>query len=202
MYNENEIWNQLKQKDRSAFELLFRTHYEPLVGFVFKYLGNQPEAEEVVQDVYFQLWKKLDEVEIETSIKSYLYQAARNKSLNIIKHRIVQRKYEEHVQFHDSPFDSTNQIEVDELQERIQKAIDTLPEKCREVFLLSRFEEKKYKEIAEELGISIKTVENQMGKALKVLRGELADYLPMMVLFAMELIILESQIGVNPFEIV
>ncbi len=188
MYAEEQILRQLKQKDKSAFEVLFRTHYEAIVGFVNKYLGNKAEAEEVVQDVFLQFWQKADDINIQISLKSYLYQAARNRSLNIIKHRSVERKYSDHLVNNIDFFHEGNHLEMEELQDRIQTAIDTLPEKCREVFILSRFEEKKYKEIADELGISIKTVENQMGKALRVMRQELGDYLPILVLVAMELL--------------
>lgn len=202
MLTESQILERLKRNEKDAFELLFRTHYEGLVSFAFKYIGNQAEAEEIVQEVFLNLWNKLDSIEVDISLKSYLYQATRNKSLNIIKHRIVQRKYQDHAKFYDDPFDYFNPMELEELQQKIQAAIDKLPPKCKEVFALSRFEEKKYKEIADHLGISVKTVENQMGKALKLLREDLSDYLPVLVFVALELMQTDIGIGVTPFEVV
>ena len=193
MYNQTDILEGLKNKDEKAFELLFKTHYEALVRFVYKYMNNSEEAEEIVQDTFYTLWEKSEKISIQSSIKSYLYQAARNKSLNTIKHKNVQLKYANTVLYNSTEaIEDDESIELDELQDKINQSLDLLPPKCRKVFELSRFEEKKYKEIAEELDISIKTVENHMGKALGILRTSLKEYLPIYLALLLAEIISEG----------
>ena len=120
---------------------------------------------------------------IQTSLKSYLYRATYNDCMNILKHLQVRQRHQDHVSyFHDRTSENaSSRLQENELKNELQKAINLLPEKCRTIFQMSRFEELKYQEIADQLDISIKTVENQMGKALKVLRHALADYLPLLV---------------------
>ncbi len=171
-------------KDDHSFEQVFRTFYQALAGFALKYVGDPETAEEIVQETFTSIWEKVDEINIQTSIKSYLYGAVRNACLNHIKHQRVVREHADYEIHRSSQFSSGfDALEVEELQEKINSALGKLPEKCREVFELSRYEELKYKEIADRLDISIKTVENQMGKALKILREELGTYLPVFLLF-------------------
>lgn len=165
-------------KDEKVFEQIFREHYSVLAGFALKYLHDPDLSEEIVQEMFSNLWIKSDVIEVRTSIKSYLYGAVRNACLNYIKHQKIEEKYADHVKLTISSVKETDFLELDELQQRIAEAMDKIPDKCREIFELSRYEGKKYKEIAEELGLSQKTVENQMGKALRILRDELGDYLP------------------------
>jgi RNA polymerase sigma-70 factor (ECF subfamily) len=188
MHDQTNILEGLKQKDERAFEVLFKTHYEALVKFTYKYLNNAEEAEEIVQETFYNLWKKSSEIKIQTSIKSYLYQAVRNSSLNAIKHKQVQKKYIDHVEKNDTSLSTENHMELDELTAKINEAINQLPPKCKQVFELSRYEEKKYQEIADELGISIKTVENHMGKALSLLRKSLKEYIPIYLIALLNLI--------------
>lgn len=119
-------------------------------------------------------------------MESYLYRSVRNASLNLIKHISIREKYKEHNQ---KEIEYAENIDKDpmnasELELKIRASIDLLPEQRRKIFLLSRYEQLKYKEIAEQLGISVKTVENQMGKALQFLKNELVDYLPLIFLFS------------------
>lgn len=158
-------------------------HYSELVGFAYKYVDQQEVAEEVVQDVFMTLWANAARIEIQTSLKSYLYGAVRNSSLNYIKHEKVARKYVERQLQASRNQETTDFLELDELNDKIVAALDKIPEKCREIFELNRFEGKRYKEIAEHLNLSLKTVENQMGKALKILRAELGEYLPLVLWF-------------------
>jgi RNA polymerase sigma-70 factor (ECF subfamily) len=170
----------LNLKDEEVVSSLFQSYYRPLVGFAVKYVETSEVAEGIVQDVFAELWSKGESVMIRTSIKSYLYGAVRNACLNHIKHRKVVWRHEEEVKL--QPFQADGDfLELDELQQRIDEAFSKLPTKCREIFELSRYEGLKYHEIAARLAISQKTVENQMGKALKILREHLAPYLPMMV---------------------
>lgn len=168
---------------QQAFEEVFRMHYDGLCRFAAGYLGSLEEGEEVVQQLFVKIWEQRKSLQIHTAIKSYLYGATRNACLNAIEHIKVKQSHAAFVQYH-GPEVSDPYAEMDALtlQEKIENAVQLLPEKCREVFSLSRMEGLKYQEIADHLGISIKTVENQLGKALKHLRHELEDYLPLIVL--------------------
>jgi RNA polymerase sigma-70 factor (family 1) len=174
----------IRQGDEKAFEQTFRQYYERLCHYACAMLKDEDEAEEVVQHVFFTIWEKRTELEITLSLKSYLYRAVHNHCLNRFKHATVREAHRDYsIQFISQSYDPvTEAIHANELEERIEKAISTLPEQCQKAFRMSRFEELKYQEIADHLGISIKTVENQIGKALKILRVELAAYLPALIL--------------------
>lgn len=175
--------NAIDLSSENDFEQVFKDHYQQLTAFAYQYVESHETAEELVQDVFTNVWIKSSQIEIRTAVKSYLYGAVRNASLNFLKHKKIERRYEEQEQ-HKSSWFETDFLELDELQNEIKGALDQLPEKCRQIFEMSRFEEKKYKEIAEELDLSIKTVENQMGRALKVMRSALSRHLPSFVLWA------------------
>jgi RNA polymerase sigma-70 factor, ECF subfamily len=186
---EIQHWNELKEGDINAFEMFFRTYYQPLCNYAYSFIRDRDEAEEIVQSAFLSMWEKRDTLDIKTSLKSYLYTVVRNTSLNVIKHEKIKQKHvgEALANEERSHENVTQKILSSELEERIQHAIESLPEQCRLVFKLSRFEELKYSEIAEQLKISIKTVENQMGKALKIMREQLKDYLPVLILLLMNL---------------
>lgn len=172
---ELNIW-----QSQSGFEMLFNKHYEPLCAFVFGVVNDYDVCEEIVQNLFYNLWVKRNNTVINTSIKSYLYQAARNGALNQIKHLDIKEKYK---QYNKERMDVAEQNYADamvesELADTIQKAINKLPTECRKVFVMSRNEDLKYREIAQKLDISVKTVEKHMGKALSKLRSELTEYLP------------------------
>ncbi len=169
-------------KDPDTFESVFRSYYDQLAAFAYQYVSNTDLAEEIVQEMFSNLWAKSDGITIKTSIKSYLYGSVRNACLNHLKHLKVQKQHQEY-EMQKSDFQEVDFLELDELQQKIDEALAKLPTKCREVFELSRFEEMKYKEIAVELNISIKTVESQMGRALKVMRDSLGKYLPSFILW-------------------
>lgn len=134
--------------------------------------------EDIAQDVFYELWKKRARLTIKTSLKAYLRRAAMNKALNFIRDQKIKFDDEEKQAPLESKIPSINQkLEAAELQQLIDQVIDDLPERCRVVFVLSRFEEMSYNEIAKQLDISSKTVENQISKALKILRVRLGDYL-------------------------
>ncbi|HHG84000.1 MAG TPA: RNA polymerase sigma-70 factor, partial [Bacteroidetes bacterium] len=160
-------FERIRNGDEAAFELLFRENYEMLSRFARKLLGNMEEAEELVQDLFVQLWDKRDQLPEAMSMRSYLFTAARNRCLNVIRHRKVRDKHQEAVKMAPSEFasDPAQELEHAELQARIGGAIEKLPRRCREVFRMSRFEGLKYSEIAEKLNISPRTVEKQIGKA-------------------------------------
>ena len=179
MYQEltNAEWHHLLQKDgEKAIEWLFQEHYAYLCRAVYKILPDSNLAEDLVQEVFFELWRRKDRIHITSSIKAYLRRTAVNKTLNYIRDQKVKFDDEEKLPVLSSGEASANQqLEAEELQQLIDQTIDSLPERCRVVFVLSRFEDMSYKEIAEKLGISVKTVENQISKALKVLRRVLGQ---------------------------
>ncbi len=173
--------------DEAAIEEVFKSHYGALHAYANVILKDAEGAEEVVQSVFLKLWEKRANLQITTSLKAYLFRAVYNDSLNQLKHQKVRQRHYEQTQYamnQDVSQDKVNHMEGEEkeLVERIQETLDALPEKCRMVFHLSRFEELKYGEIAAQLGISLKTVEAHMSKALKTLRTELAEFLPMVIL--------------------
>ena len=178
-----------KIEDRAAFEALFRSHYSKLCGYANNFLKDPDASEEIVQEVMFKIWVNRDSLQITTSIQSYLFRAVRNGCMNLLKHLEVREDYRtwnKTISFEPgvSPEDG---IIVSELEQKIREAIDRLPLERRKVFILSRYDGLSYAEIADKLGISVKTVENQMGKALKTLREELQDYLPWLILFLFDI---------------
>ena len=179
-----EIVSAIRQGDEAAFERTFRKYYDRLCNYANSLLKEEDEAEEVVQTVFLTIWEKRADLEITLSLKSYLYRAVHNHCLNRFKHASVREAHRDYTQnFLPQSYESVTEIiHASELEERIEAAVSTLPEQCQIAFRMSRFEELKYQEIADQLGISIKTVENQIGKALKILRSALADYLPVLLL--------------------
>lgn len=165
--------------DQKSFEKLFRSFFPPLMVFAKKILVDEDDAREVVQQVFISIWEKRQEMDLSTSLKSYLFTSVHNRSLNVIRDR---KKFSA-AQVPDvaGDWDVSSIIESMELEEKIMEVIHSLPEKCREVFELNRFEGLKYSEIAERLKISPKTVENQMSKALKILREKLSKYLAILL---------------------
>jgi RNA polymerase sigma-70 factor, ECF subfamily len=174
----------LKTGDQTAFEMLFRTYYQSLCNYAYTFIQDRDDAEEVVQSTFLSVWEKREALEIHTAVKPYLYAMVRNACLNLLKHeKIKQRHVEGELAVAERSVESvTRAVMASELEVRICEAMEQLPEQCRLIFKLSRFEELKYAEIADQLGLSIKTVENQMGKALRIMREQLKDYLPLLIL--------------------
>ena len=167
----------LRNKDKSAFEFVFRQHYRQLCGYARKYLDEVEAAEEIVQEVFVKFWEKCDTIAPDSSVKSYLYRSVHNTCLNYIKHMKVRDNYRDYVMTYMETSSYMDFSEEPNLEQKIRDAIDDLPPQCSRIFKLSRFEGLKYQEIADHLGLSVKTVEVQMGKALKVLREKLKVYL-------------------------
>jgi RNA polymerase sigma-70 factor, ECF subfamily len=182
---ETDIATAIQAGDELAFEQAFRQYYERLCGYANSLLHDLDEAEEAVQSVFLKLWERREGLDIQTSLKSYLYRAVHNRCLNRAKHEKVKREYEGYnaEQLRQNPAQASDLAIQNELQGRIEVAVASLPEQCRAVFKLSRHEGLKNQEIADQLGISVKTVENQMTKALKVLRTHLADYVTVYLLW-------------------
>jgi len=180
LLNKNISYNNI---NRQLFEQLFREHYNALCNFGMRYLHDTDSAQEIVQDVFINLWQKKETITSDKSVKSYLYTSVKNRCLNYIRDNKKFRSQYLDVELElDIPFEDVDLFSESETQDKINTALGKLPEKCRQVFELSRFEELKYKEIAERLGISQKTVEIHMSKALKILRIELKDLLMILIL--------------------
>ncbi|HYG52911.1 MAG TPA: RNA polymerase sigma-70 factor [Flavobacteriales bacterium] len=171
--------------DVKAFERIFKTYYQRLCNYACVLLKDKNESEEVVQQVFINIWNKRSVIEIETSLQSYLYRAVNNAGLNRLKQLNTQRAHRAQILYETAVNnESTSQtISKDELEKCLHSAVDRLPEQCRLTFQLSRFEGLKYQEIANELNVSVKTVENQVGKALKFLREELKEFLPLLLFY-------------------
>ncbi len=174
---DKELYHKLKVGDERAFQTLFRKYYPAMCHFARQFLNDSELAEETVQDMFVKIWEKRETVNIESSLKHYLFRSVRNHCLNQIQHEKIKKQYASKVleSAHHEIASEQHFLEVD-LVERIEKSINSLPPKRKEIFRLSREQGMKYKEIAETLDISVKTVEAQMGMALKFLREDLKDY--------------------------
>jgi len=170
--------------NEAVFEQLFKKHFRELHAYAFSLLKDWDVAEEIVQSLFLKLWEKNEWGRIQTSIKSYLYKSVYHDSLNYIRRQKVQLKYQTTTahSMKDHTDDAAGKLKMSELERHLQQALAKLPEKCRAIFHLSRFEELKYQEIASQLDISIKTVETHMGKALRILRKEMKEFLPFIAL--------------------
>lgn len=178
---ENElqiIIENVKSGDREAFNKLFRQLYTPLVRFSFRFVVDEDVAAEVVQDFFFKLWSNRENLNINSSFKSYMMQSVRNMSLTYIN------KERSHAETNlalyseeGEDFDASEKLQGQNLEDAYRKIVAEMPEKRREVFMLSRFDGLKYAEIAEKLNVSQKTVETHMTAAIKQLKEGLKDYI-------------------------
>jgi RNA polymerase sigma-70 factor (ECF subfamily) len=174
---DNGLYLKIREGDERAFQTLFRKYYAVLCNYARQIMDDKVLAEETVQDMFVKIWEKRQALTIETSVKNYFFRSVRNHCLNQIQHEKIKKQYAGRVleSARQEIDPEQNFIEVDLLR-RIEESIASLPPKRREIFRLSREQGMKYKEIAEALTISEKTVEAQMGLALKHLRNELKDY--------------------------
>jgi RNA polymerase sigma-70 factor, ECF subfamily len=177
--DERELLSRLKAGDQAAFDAIFRAHYPHLVGFAQGLLHDRSAAEDAAQEVMLELWRRQSDVAITESLRAYLLRSTRNRALNQLRHANVQKRAEPHLMGEDSVnATGAGELVAGELKDAIVAAIAELPPGCREVFEMSRGRGLRYAEIATTLGISVKTVESQMGKALRHLRMRLAAWLP------------------------
>jgi len=174
--DEEKIWRAIQQRDGQEFENYYKEHYKAFHLAAFTYLKDAAVAEEIVNDVFVKLWDSASTIRIDTSLKSYIYRAVINRSLNVLdKNKRIRQEKEDYNRLPQGSFES-QAMEDNELKIKLFKAIDQLPEQCQKVFRMSRFEELKQQEIADKLGISIKTVKNHITLALKQLSKVLDDW--------------------------
>lgn len=175
----DEFVTALRNGNHKTFETLFEMHYSALCRYACSIVNDANDAEDIVQKVFYKLWDQHKELDIRTSVKSYLYRIVHNESLNLVQQRTTRAELNMTVvRWGDDQTDDVNQVlDAGELQKAIDKAIHTLAPQCRKVFEMSRIEQLSYSEIAGQLQISTNTVENHISKALKHLRVELKDFL-------------------------
>jgi RNA polymerase sigma-70 factor (ECF subfamily) len=176
--SDRKIFNEIKKGNLKTFERLFKKYYSSLCNYATKYLKDLNKAEEVVQELFYRLWEKRNKLDINVSLKSYLYRAVYNGCLQYLNHRAIEIRYEDYYKKQPKEYDkdASEAINMQELNQVIDKTLNSLPERCRNIFLLNRQDGLKYREIAEKMDLSVKTVEANMGKALKLLRKNLKNY--------------------------
>lgn len=170
--NDSLLFTQVSNGNKAAFDALFRKYYNQLVRFAMSYTKDGSMAEEIVQDTFVKIWENAPRITVTSTVGGYFYQAVKNHCLNHIKHETMKKKYEkEHVQ--EKPvekFGAIENVNIVLFRQILSQAVKNLPAKCREIFEMAKFDGLSYDEISEYLEVSAKTVENQMGIALKKLR--------------------------------
>jgi len=176
---ERILLGKLKNDDQSAFTIIFTKYYSDLVRFSFGFTRNSDSSEEIVQEVFLKLWENRSTLDIHTSLKSYLLKNVQNRSIDSLRHATITNKYAAVVLDHPllSQNDTEDYILFSELEASFNQAMENMPALYAEVFRLSRIETLNYQEIASKLGVSVRTVEVRISKALSLLRAELKDYL-------------------------
>jgi len=177
MIRDTEIVRRIRQGDKGQFESLFRSSYVSLVKYAKTLVKDHDTAEEIVQDLFFRLWQDKKKLNIESSLNGYLFRAVHNRCLHWLDHNRVIGKYANEISYR-QPESVENPADIlffKELQSKIVRVLERLPERCSKIFCMNRFEGLKYAEIAEKLSVSVKTVEANMGRALKEFRKALTE---------------------------
>ena len=179
---ENE--NIIQSLDASTFEKLFRSHFNGLTRFALKYVKDFETAKEIVQDAFITLWERRESIDLSKPVKSYLATTIYNKSLNYLRDN---KKFNKDILSFENLYPLVDHNQGDalvaaEIAQKINSAIEELPEKCKEIFVMNRYDNLKYQQIADKLQISIKTVETQMSKALQHMRERLVDYITIIIM--------------------
>ncbi|HNX66108.1 MAG TPA: RNA polymerase sigma-70 factor [Bacteroidales bacterium] len=177
MDNEANIIRRIRQGDIKEFESLFRSSYASLVRYAKTIVKDHDTAEEIVQEFFFRMWQDREKMNITSSVNGYLFRSVHNRCLHFIEHQKVVEKHESEIIASADELNEqvTDTIYYNELQAKVSRVLEKLPERCSRIFSMNRFEGLKYSEIAEKLSVSVKTVELNMGKALKEFRKALAE---------------------------
>ena len=185
--SEKHIVEAIRTGNEYAFERVFHDYYNKLYNYALHYVIEREIAREMVQETFIRLWVNRSGLNKNTRLLPLLYTITRNNSLNYLKHVLIQKKYSESIRKNLATYRlnyaalkdvTSEQIIYNELEEKVNEAIDQLPPKCKEIFRLSRSQELKHKEIASRLNISLKTVENQISEALRRIRLQLQEFIP------------------------
>ena len=186
----NKLIPFLREGEKIAFEEIYNDFFGVMYHMSVQYLHDPKVSEEIVQDTFMKLWEIRDTLNDEFNIRNFLYTITKNNCLNYLRNQKIALKHQQNIQYLEVQFNFEalerlgSYMEFEELREKIDMAIAALPDDLRETFLLSRFEELHYKEIADKQTISIKTVEARMSKALRILRNELKDYIAIICLIS------------------
>jgi RNA polymerase sigma-70 factor (ECF subfamily) len=185
LYSDEELMQEIKADNMFAFDALYRKYSKRLYKFGYSILKSQEEAENLIQDVYLNLWENRYKVEKDSSIKSYLFTIAYNSAITIIRKKARESEFIEYLKtlqkISEEPVNMA--FEYNELTNKLEEIIKALPQRQKEVYLLHRVEGLKYNEIAERLNISMNTIENHMSRALKTIRKKLGNYSLIAILF-------------------
>jgi RNA polymerase sigma-70 factor (ECF subfamily) len=167
-YKDSNLIRLIKEGNKDAFEKMFRSYYKTLRDYAYTFIKDNEGAEEIIQNVFCKIWERRHQLKTGNSLRSYLYRSVHNESVTYLRHQKTKESFNDYYSDHqeEASDDAANKIMARELDRHIQLAIGGLPQQCRIIFQMSRFEQLKYQEIAGLLKISVKTVENQMGKAL------------------------------------
>lgn len=179
----NDLLSGLKSGDKKIFKEIFNTYYEPLVRFCMQRIKNQQDAEEIAQDIFVNLWSKREEISITSSLSGYIFRSARNRIINLSQHEKVKINHREQViaRSNESGYE-TDHFTKKEIGLLVKETVNSMPEKRKKVYLLSRNQGLKYTQIGEQMNISVKTVEAHISAALNQLRTTLKDYLQLFLL--------------------
>jgi RNA polymerase sigma-70 factor (ECF subfamily) len=184
-FADQDLIHLLRKGDMAAYEKVFKNFQRPLHVYAFLMVKDEVMAADIVQEIFYRIWLKREKLSIQHSLKAYLYACVHHESLLQLKKQKRLADYETmmlHREKYEAPAaDASERLRRVELEESITVALNRLPEQCRTIFQLNRFEKLKYREVAAVLGISVKTVESQMGKALKILRISLSEFLPFLI---------------------
>lgn len=176
-----KIFENSRSDDEIGFEILFRKYYVRLCGFANKFIANRAESEEIVEKIFLSMWEKRSSLKFNDEIRPYLFKSVQNLCFNYVEHQKIVSHYnlviKEVYEHHSDESGSYDSVLYTELQAKADQAIGKLPDHCRTIFQLNRQEGLKYHEIADKLGISVKTVETQMSRALAKLKEDLKEYL-------------------------
>jgi len=174
--SNTELVKLLKKDDMKAFDIIYKKYSRRLYGFVFRYIKQEADTEEIVQDVFIKIWKSRDKINVYTSFESFLFTIAHNATVNLLKKRAIEQKYVEHVksiQYIEESYELTDEIHYKELKQKFQGVFNELSPRQKEIFQLSREDGLSNKEIAEKLGISVQTVKNHLVTTLSFLKSKL-----------------------------
>ena len=175
--DDKRLFDAIKKDDHSAYEMIFRAYYRPMTAYAFRFMGDISDSESIVQDVFLRLWQKRKELMITSSLQNYLFKSVKNQCVNQIEHQKIKTGYQTMVIKNEVDRTEYSEFFLEfDLIKKIETAIDALPLKRQEIFRLAREEGLKYREIAERLNLSVKTVEAQMSLAFKQLRVSLKEF--------------------------
>jgi len=189
MENDSLLFQKVQEGDEASFEFLFKKYYVRLTHFAYTYVKDKDEAEELVQKAYVKIWENRDSIQQIVSFKSYIYQVVRNSGLNHVRNAKNQNNHLTIINTRQYDLPSVeNELNIKDIKFHLFQALENLPPKCKRIFQMSRLEGLKHNEIAKSLNLKTKTIENQIGIALKHLRVELSEYLHFLILIILSII--------------